>query len=83
MFQMIILICSVSVPQPDCQPRTAIQVLRAAQLADGAAACGFGGQAFLASLSIAPGANEYAKTICVRPAQPAPDATAISTAGDE
>jgi hypothetical protein len=68
MFQILVLICAMSISNADCQADTAIDVIRGPQV-DNELMCGFHGQALLASTSLAPRpGREYVKIQCLRQA---------------
>lgn len=67
MFQVLILICSMSLAPADCQRNSAVDVIQGPQ-ADNVAMCGLHGQAYLAEIAL--GArhrdDEYVKISCTR-----------------
>jgi hypothetical protein len=66
MFQIMILICALDVSRADCRPESALDVIHGPEVAN-EMMCGFHGQAFLASTSLAPRlGREYMKIQCLR-----------------
>jgi hypothetical protein len=68
MLNMLILVCAVSIPSADCQPRTALDIIRGPDVAS-PVECGLYGQAYVAETALA-GRNshaEYLKIVCAPP----------------
>ena len=67
MFKVILLICAVSVQQPDCNIHNAVDVIYGPD-ADNEITCGMQSQAFLAGTAIGRNLTQehYAKIRCVR-----------------
>ena len=61
MFKVLILLCSITIPQPDCRRDTAVGPDSASS-----ATCLFNGMAYAANAGFAPRPDEYLKTMCVR-----------------
>jgi hypothetical protein len=67
MFQVLILVCSVSLTPADCQVDTALDLINGPTVAS-EMMCGLHGQAYIAQTSIRPqAAGEYVKVKCLRP----------------
>jgi hypothetical protein len=67
LFQVVILVCAMTMPRGDCQPDTALDVIRGPD-AQNELMCGFHGQAYLASSAIGRRlrTDEYVKIKCTR-----------------
>jgi hypothetical protein len=66
MFQVLILVCSVTLPASDCQSATALDVFRGPAVAN-EVMCALHGQAYLAQTSLGSrGPGEYLKIKCMR-----------------
>jgi hypothetical protein len=66
MFQILILTCAMSISPADCQADNAVDMIRGPEVTN-ELMCGFHGQAFLASTSLAPRpGREYVKIQCLR-----------------
>lgn len=65
MFQVLILICSVSVLPMDCQRNTAVDVIQGPP-ASSDWQCGLYGQAYLAETALSIRKDEYIKVKCTR-----------------
>lgn len=66
MFKVIVLICSLSTPGPDCDQKSAVDVVDLGEVQN-SMQCGFFGQAHLAPTSVAPEpGKQYQKILCVR-----------------
>jgi hypothetical protein len=66
MLKVLVLICSTSTSQADCDQNTAVDIVTAAR-ASTPQQCGFMGQALLAPTSVAPEpGKQYMKIVCVR-----------------
>jgi hypothetical protein len=75
-FTIVILICSMAVDHAACQPDTAVDVVQGPKV-DSVNACGFLGQATIASTAITPRpGEEYMKIVCQRSNNPAGSHTA-------
>jgi hypothetical protein len=71
MFQILILVCSVGIAPADCQPETAVDVIKGPSAAS-EMTCGLHGQAYIAQTSLRPrSAGEYVKIKCLHPAEKA------------
>ena len=65
MFQILILVCAMNMSHANCQADNALDVIRGPEVPN-ELMCGFHGQAFLASTSIAPrSGREYTKIQCI------------------
>jgi hypothetical protein len=66
MFQILVLVCSISVAPPDCQTDTAIKTIQGPEAAN-EIQCGLYGQAYFAQVSQHQlGGDEYLKVMCTR-----------------
>lgn len=66
MFQVLILICSMTLSHSKCQTETALDVIRGPAVPN-EVMCGFHGQVYIAQTSLAPrGPDEYVKIVCIR-----------------
>ena len=66
MFEVVILVCSVSIAPADCQTDNAIDVIRGPDVAN-ELMCGLHGQAYIASTALSPqSTDEYVKVQCKR-----------------
>jgi hypothetical protein len=61
-YYMVILVCSVTLSHSDCQPNTAVDVVRGPQ-ADNPVMCGAYAQMMMARTDLVQ-ANEYMKVLC-------------------
>lgn len=65
-FTILILVCATSLSHSECQPETALTMIRGPQVQN-ELMCGFLGQTTLASSAVAPRPDrEYAKIMCLR-----------------
>jgi hypothetical protein len=82
-FTILILVCVTSLSHSECQPETALTVLRGPQVQN-ELMCGFLGQTTLAGGAVAPRPDrEYAKIMCLRTTETAekdPDAAGAPSA---
>ena len=65
MFKVLILLCSINMPQPDCRRDNAVDVIVGPD-STSSATCLFNGMAYAANAGFAPRPDEYLKTVCVR-----------------
>ena len=66
MFQVLILICSMTFSSSECQTETALDVIRGPAVPN-EIMCGLHGQAYIAQTSLVPrGPDEYVKIVCMR-----------------
>ena len=63
MFKVLILLCSLSTPHPDCRRDTAIDVIVGPDSAS-SATCMFNGMAYAANAQFTPRDGEYLKAVC-------------------
>ena len=64
-YSVVVLICALNVGRAECQPETAIDVMRGPR-ADNAMMCGMLGQALVGQTVLAPREGlEYMKILCV------------------
>jgi hypothetical protein len=66
--KVLILICALSVPRPDCQTETAIDVIHG-PIVNSIFECGMAGQTMVAETSLLHG-QEYVKVKCERMVKP-------------
>ena len=65
-FAVIILICSANLVHSDCQPNTALDVIRGPNVAN-ELMCGLMGQTTIAATAISPReSQEYVKILCLK-----------------
>ncbi len=65
MVKVVILVCALTLPRAECQPKTARAVLQGPD-ASNWTTCMFRGQAFLAGSAISVGRDEWVKVLCQR-----------------
>ena len=66
MYSIVILICSTALSHADCQPKSAIDVVRG-PIVDNPTMCGFNAQAMLARTDLVQSDGaEYVKIVCTR-----------------
>lgn len=66
MYSIVILICSTALSHADCQPKSAIDVVRG-PIVDNPMTCGFDAQAMIARTDLVQSDGaEYVKIVCTR-----------------
>ena len=66
MYSIIILICSTALSHADCQPNTALDVVRG-EAVDNPVMCGLGAQTMMARTDLVQArAGQYMKVVCTR-----------------
>jgi hypothetical protein len=66
MFKILVLICSTTLSHADCQPKTAIDVVRGPTV-DNELMCGLNAQTMIARTNLVQnGGSEYMKVVCAR-----------------
>ena len=69
-YSVVILICALNVGQPDCQPDTAVDVMRGPRVAN-PMMCNMAAQSMVGQTELAPREGlEYMKIMCVPAGQP-------------
>jgi hypothetical protein len=64
MYSILVLICSTTLSHADCQPKTAVDVVRGPTV-DNPIMCGFNAQTMIARTDLVQG-DEYMKVVCTR-----------------
>ena len=64
-YSVVILICSMGLSHADCQPDTALDVVRGPEV-DNPVMCAFNAQTMMARTDLVQGGAQYLKVVCAR-----------------